>query len=236
MAGGDGSQAPVAQVAPAHDLAFVCVPVGTRNHFAKDLGLDPGDPVGALDAFGNAEEIRIDLGLVADRVVVNNVSFGAYAMIVGTEGYRENKPETAWQVLPSVLGPEADPVDLRFTSPDGLEQTGFQLILVSNDPYHFTADSRLSRGTGWISAYWGSSPPGGRRRRLPCLRRWVVGGTATSIGGVAALAGVRVRGPISWPDPRWVDGEALGFDPPVRLWSLPGALRVHVPTTGRTAT
>ena len=90
MAGGDGSQALVAQVALAHDLAFVCVPVGTRNHFAKDLDLDPGDPLGALDAFGDAEEIRIDLGLVADRVFVNNVSFGVYAMIVGTAGYREN--------------------------------------------------------------------------------------------------------------------------------------------------
>jgi diacylglycerol kinase family enzyme len=84
MAGGDGSQALVAQVAQAHDLGFVCVPVGTCNHFAKDLGLDPGDPVGALDAFGAAEEVRIDLGLVEDRVFVNNVSFGVYATIVGT--------------------------------------------------------------------------------------------------------------------------------------------------------
>lgn len=40
MAGGDGSQALVATVAARHDIAHVCIPAGTRNHFALDLGLD----------------------------------------------------------------------------------------------------------------------------------------------------------------------------------------------------
>ena len=43
MAGGDGSQALVAGVAMQHDVAFVCVPAGTRNHLAMDLGLDRDD-------------------------------------------------------------------------------------------------------------------------------------------------------------------------------------------------
>jgi len=68
MAGGDGSQALVAGVAAAHDVGFVCVPAGTRNHLAMDLGLDRDDVVGALDAFGQAAERRIDLGLVGERV------------------------------------------------------------------------------------------------------------------------------------------------------------------------
>ena len=51
MAGGDGSQALVAQVAMEHDLPYVCVPAGTRNHLALDLGLDRDDVAGALDAF-----------------------------------------------------------------------------------------------------------------------------------------------------------------------------------------
>ncbi len=46
MAGGDGSLAPVADVALARDAAFVCIPFGTRNHFARDLGLDRDDPIG----------------------------------------------------------------------------------------------------------------------------------------------------------------------------------------------
>ena len=79
---------------------------------------------------------------------VNNVSLGLYAMIVRTEGYRENKPMTAWHVLPSVLGPRAAPVDLRFTGPDGREHAGFQLILASNGPYRLTADRRLGSREG----------------------------------------------------------------------------------------
>ena len=62
MAGGDGSLAVVAAAASAHELPFICVPAGTRNHFARDLGLDPGDPAGALSAFGDGVEGRIDLG------------------------------------------------------------------------------------------------------------------------------------------------------------------------------
>jgi Diacylglycerol kinase catalytic domain len=76
MAGGDGSQALVAGVAIRHEVAFVCVPAGTRNHLAMDLGLDRDDVVGALDAFGAAVERRIDLGLVDDRVFVNNTAMG----------------------------------------------------------------------------------------------------------------------------------------------------------------
>ena len=51
MAGGDGSLAAVAEVAIERDLPFVCIPFGTRNHFARDIGLDRDDPIGALAAF-----------------------------------------------------------------------------------------------------------------------------------------------------------------------------------------
>ncbi len=49
MAGGDGSQAIVAAVASEHDIPYVCIPAGTRNHFALDIGLDREDVIGALD-------------------------------------------------------------------------------------------------------------------------------------------------------------------------------------------
>src|SRR5918999_478347 len=81
MAGGDGSLARVAAVAIERGLPFVCVPFGTRNHFARDLGLDRNDPVGALDAFGG-EETRIDVARAGDRLFLNNVSLGVYARLV----------------------------------------------------------------------------------------------------------------------------------------------------------
>ncbi len=121
MAGGDGSQALVASVAMQADVPLVCIPAGTRNHFALDLGLDRDDVVGALDAFGAAVERRIDLASVGDRVFVNNVSLGVYAKIVQSEEYRDAKRQTTAKLLPDLLGPDADPFDLRFSGPDGTE-------------------------------------------------------------------------------------------------------------------
>ena len=94
MAGGDGSQALVAAVAMAHSVPYVCVPAGTRNHLALDLGLDRDDVVGALDGFTDGVERQIDVGLVNGRPFVNNVSLGAYAEIVRSDAYRGAKLAT----------------------------------------------------------------------------------------------------------------------------------------------
>ena len=117
MAGGDGSQALVATVAARHDVAHVCVPAGTRNHFALDLGLDRDDVVGALDAFTDGVERRIDLARVNDRVFVNNASLGVYAKVVQSDAYRDAKLETWTSMLPDLLGPDAEPDPSRVHRP-----------------------------------------------------------------------------------------------------------------------
>jgi Diacylglycerol kinase catalytic domain len=170
MAGGDGSQALVASVAMRHNVGFVCVPAGTRNHLAMDLGLDREDVVGALDAFGEAVERRIDLGMIGDRVFVNNATVGLYAKIVQSPAYRDRKVGTALEMLPAMLGPDAVPFDLRFTGPDGTEHLSAHLILVSNDRYE------LGRAEGFGSRRcidavpWGSSRPHSSLPRTP--PRW----------------------------------------------------------------
>ena len=135
MAGGDGSQALVASVASRHGVPHVCIPAGTRNHFALDLGLDRDDVVGALDAFGDAVERRIDLATVNGSVFVNNASMGIYAKIVQSPEYRDAKLRTAAAMLPDMLGSDAEPFDLRFTGPGREEVPTAHMILVSNDPY-----------------------------------------------------------------------------------------------------
>jgi diacylglycerol kinase family enzyme len=94
MAGGDGSLAIVAGVAIERGLPFVCVPFGTRNHFARDLGLDRGDPVGALEAFDAGVERRVDVGRVNDRVFLNNVSLGVYAHLVHRREHHRRRRDT----------------------------------------------------------------------------------------------------------------------------------------------
>ena len=225
MAGGDGSQALAAAVAARHDVAFVCIPAGTRNHLAMDLGLDRDDVVAALDAFGEAVERRIDLGFLGDRVFVNNATAGLYAKIVQSTEYRNRKVGTALDLLPSMLGPKAVPFDLRFTGPDGTEHESAHLILVSNDRYE------LGRAEGF-----------GSRRRLDAGTLGIVAARFRSAHEALAFARThrnhprrRPQGWLEWSDTSFevgsggpieigIDGEAMVLDPPLRFRIVPGAL------------
>jgi hypothetical protein len=135
MAGGDGSQALVAGVAMEHDVVHVCIPSGTRNHFALDLGLDRDDVVGALDAFSDGVERRIDLAQLNGRVFVNNASLGIYAQVVQSDAYRDAKLGTWRQMLPEILGREAVCCDLVFDVPHAKDWGDASLVIVSNNPY-----------------------------------------------------------------------------------------------------
>ena len=230
MAGGDGSQALVASVAARHDIPHVCVPAGTRNHFALDLGLDRNDVVGALDAFADGVERRIDLATVNGRTFVNNASLGLYAEVVQSPQYRDAKLKTAASILPDLIGPGATPLDLRYTGPDGQVHRTAHLILVSNNPYQL-------------------AHPGGRGTR-PQIDGGVLGIVAVMIANademrrfVALEAAGQVRrfpGWVEWSAPRFevasgaplqlgADGEALIMRPPLVFASRPGALRVRLP-------
>jgi diacylglycerol kinase family enzyme len=230
MAGGDGSQALVASVAMERDVPLVCIPAGTRNHFALDLGLDRDDVVGALDAFGEAVERRIDLAQVGDRVFVNNVSLGVYAEIVQSPEYRDAKGRTTLDLLPDMLGAGAQPFDLSFTGPDGTTRTGAHIIQVSNNPYVLThlggfgTRARLDTGMLGIAAA-------------------EIRGAADVAELVAASAAGRLghsRGWSEWTTPTFtidsgspvkagVDGEALVLDPPLEFRCCAGGLRVRLP-------
>ena len=230
MAGGDGSQALVASVAMGAGVPLVCVPAGTRNHFALDLGLDRDDVVGALDAFDEAVERRIDLAEVGNRVFVNNVSLGVYAKIVQSPAYRDAKRDTTLDLLPQMLGPDAEPFDLRFTGPDGVEQAGAQIIQVSNNPYVLThlggfgSRARLDTGTLGIAA--------ARLANAADVAELVA---AEAVGQVQ-----RFHGWIDWAAPAFtvasdspveagIDGEAVLLDPPLQFFCRPGALRIRLP-------
>ncbi|HEX4116632.1 MAG TPA: diacylglycerol kinase family protein [Solirubrobacteraceae bacterium] len=229
MAGGDGSQALVATVAARHDIAHVCIPAGTRNHFALDLGLDRDDVVGALDAFTDGVERRIDLARVNDRVFVNNASLGVYAKVVQSEAYRDAKLGTWTDMLPDLLGPDAEAIDLEFTAPDGTRCADAPLVLVSNNPYELThlsgAGTRERIDTGLLGIV-------AARVRGTDVSKLV----ALELVGQAA----RYPGLMSWSAPEFdvrssgpvevgLDGEALVLEAPLHFASLPGALRVRLP-------
>lgn len=99
VAGGDGSLAPVAKAALERDLPFVCVPLGTANHFAWDAGIDREDPLGALDAFRGRER-RVDVGRFGDGgLFLNTVSLGLYAALVAEEDRLGTRLGAAFRIV-----------------------------------------------------------------------------------------------------------------------------------------
>jgi diacylglycerol kinase family enzyme len=223
VAGGDGTQALVAAVAAEHDIPFLVISAGTRNHFALDLGLDRENPAACLDALRDGVELRVDLGLIGGQTFVNNASFGAYAEIVETPEYRGDKRGTTLNTLPDLLqGHRGARLVARA---DGVEITAPQALLVANNPY----------GTGDIAGL-------GRRVRLD---GGVLGVVAVKVGtagqAVSLLQGRRSTGltvltakniEIDADVPRipvGIDGEAASLPTPVQCAIRPGALRVWVP-------
>ena len=221
-AGGDGTQALVASIAAEHDLPFACIPAGTRNHFALDLGVDRDDVVGALDAFVNGGERRIDLAEINGRVFVNNVSLGLYAEAVQRQGYRDAKLRTILDTAPDVLGPQpSGPTsELGWRGPDGTAHESAAVILVSNNPYRLGralasgTRPRIDGGELGVAVLKAqqeqTSSPGRRHRRW---QQWSAPAFEVT---------------SSQPVPVGVDGEALVLEPPLRFASRPGALRVRI--------
>jgi diacylglycerol kinase family enzyme len=230
MAGGDGSQAIVAEVAMHHSVPYVCVPAGTRNHLALDLGLDRDDVVAALDGFTDGVERRIDLARVNGRVFVNNVSLGVYAEIVRSGEYRDAKLRTMQRMLPDLLGPHAEPLDLRFTDGDGRHRETAQLVMVSNNPYAIDrlagAGSRPALDTGTVGVFALHIESSTEAAKLFALESM---GHARRFGGWLQWSAPTFTVASGAPLAAGVDGEALSLESPLVFESLPGALTVLLP-------
>jgi diacylglycerol kinase family enzyme len=207
IAGGDGSLAAVAAVAIERDVPFVCIPFGTRNHFARDLGLDRKDPVGALRAFAGSER-RIDVGRADERLFLNNVSIGLYARLVHRREEHRRRRELfarlrAWTMLLS----KREPLGLTI---DG-SVIESRLVLVANNRYVLELPSlgereRLDEGTLYV--YTPDAEPAERR-----------GQTFNIDSDRHTLEAA-------------VDGEPDVLETPIVFRIEPGALRVLVPEGG----
>nr|WP_246324028.1 diacylglycerol kinase family protein [Petropleomorpha daqingensis] len=223
VAGGDGTQALVAQVAVEHDVPFLVISAGTRNHFALDLGLDREEPARCLDALRDGVEARIDLGEINGRPFVNNASFGAYAEIVLNPAYRDDKRRTTLDALPDLLTRRrgarltADVGGIRVEDPHAL--------LVSNNPYEASdlagmgRRARLDRGLLGVIAIRVDSA----RQAVGLLN------TAHRQGLRRAVAAEVVVMADGADIPVGIDGETVRLATPVRCTVRPGALRVRLP-------
>lgn len=213
MAGGDGSLSVVAAAAASRGLPFICIPAGTRNHFALDLGVDRNDVLGALEAFTDGLERRIDVAEVNGRLFLNNVSLGIYGEAVRRSAYRDAKVRTLFETAEKVLGPHGQVPELRLVDEAGREHAQPAVVVVSNNPY------TLDR------------PPLGTRPKLDSGRLGIIvldtsddgphpPGRAWSAPSLEVLAPAPVHAGI--------DGEAVDLDPPLSFAIRPTALRVRI--------
>ena len=228
MAGGDGSQAVVAAVAAEKRIPFVCIPAGTRNHFALDLGVQRDDLIGALDAFSDSRETSVDLATVNGRVFVNNVSLGLYGSMVAEEAYRDQKLRTAAETIQERMDPKAPPFDLHLDGPDGSIDNP-QIVQVSNNPYlfgsltSFGTRDRMDRGTLGVVTVRVEGPGD--------LHRLLLAETARRpdrYSGLHSWQATELEVRSSSPVAAGVDGESCRLDPPIRFRALPRTLHVRV--------
>jgi diacylglycerol kinase family enzyme len=209
IAGGDGSLAPIAEVAIERHLPFVCIPFGTRNHFARDLGLDRNDPIGALEAFVDRHERRIDVGRAGDRLFLNNVSIGLYADLVHRrERHRRRRVALARLRALAVFARHPRGIELLI---DG-QPVDAQIAFVGNNRYKLDLFSlgereRLDQGRLHLAHAPGWNPSRWEERLTERLS------IDTPAHNVTAA----------------VDGEAVSLGTPLEFRIEPLALRVLVP-------
>jgi diacylglycerol kinase family enzyme len=99
VGGGDGTVSAAAGALAGTGIALGVVPLGTLNHFAKDLGL-PADWREAVAALKDARSADVDLGEVNGRIFINNCSLGLYAEAVRRRNaLRHHRAMGKWRAM-----------------------------------------------------------------------------------------------------------------------------------------
>jgi diacylglycerol kinase family enzyme len=214
VAGGDGSLASIASVALERDVPFVCVPFGTRNHFARDLGLDGDAPLAALESFDGSER-RIDVGRVNGRLFLNNVSLGVYAGLVHRRERHRRRGEAlaGLRAVASLIRGGH-----RLGARIGGRSVRVRILLIANNSYElslFTLGERRALDEGNLHVYGASG--------------WLP-------GNWLELVGPDFRIELDTPGIRAaVDGEPLRLESSLDVRCFPKALRVLAPAEARAA-
>lgn len=217
VAGGDGSLAVVADVALTNDIPFVCIPAGTRNHFALDVGVDRRDVVGALDAFTEGVERRVDVARVNGHLFLNNVSLGIYGDAVQRPEYRDAKMRTLLDTAQAVLGPGDVEHGLHLVDDRGRAHRDPVIVVVSNNPYElrrpFIAGTRPTLWTGRLGVLVVDRPEDAARAGHEPGRSWN-----------AKWFRIDADAPVQ----AGLDGESITLHAPLEFTIVPAALRVRI--------
>jgi len=230
--GGDGTVSAVASVVAGSAVPLGVLPMGTLNHFAKDLGI-PLDLDSAVRTLFTGVPAEVDVGEVNGRVFVNNSSIGLYPQIVRERDRGQGRGRGRWLAFASAI---AQVLRRGVTLHVGVvADKGFEIILdtpflfVGNNPYSVTGleigkRARLDCGTLWLCA-----APHANRLKLLGLALGALLGRLSQADLIqhdlqaALIRTSRRRMHVA------IDGEVTLMQTPLRYRVRPGALRVMIP-------
>ena len=231
-AGGDGTINSVIQALVNTDAILGVVPVGTFNHFARDLGL-PLDWRNALDVVISGATRQVDAARVNERFFVNNVSMGLYPELVAR---REEKGRDyarwkarAYAVIATLQ--KYPHVSVTVETEHHQEVIRTQVLMVSNNSYDLSRIGiQVPRSTleeGRLTIYW---LPHLRRLALMRFVAHFLAGRVREAPGFRSFRTMRAK--MQSPRPRLqlgIDGEVFTMDTPLIITIVPKSLLVRVP-------
>jgi len=233
--GGDGTVSTVAAALVDTGIIFGVLPLGTLNHFAKDLGI-PLELADAVAVLAHGEAGRVDVGEVNARIFVNNSSLGLYPDIVHDRERQQKRlrrgkwPAFVWATLSALRRYPFLVVALVVDGKEVLRKTPF--VFIGNNEYRmdgFAIGERSGIEGGLLSLYVAQRP--GRWRLLQLALRALTGRlrqardfdaiTATDIVVQSKRKRLRVA----------TDGEVTVMTPPLHYRVRPASLIVMRPRT-----
>lgn len=232
--GGDGTINTAASAVVGREITLGVLPLGTLNHFAKDLGI-PLDLEQAAKIILEGAWCRVDIGEVNGRFFLNNSSLGAYPAIVRLrERYRASFPgkwiAAFWAALTVMRRNPFMAVKLHVEGQEMIRRT--PLLLVANNEYRTTgihAGTRESIARGRLALYVlnAEGRPGLLRLALKTILEGAERVKELDLFTVdeVAVETRRRRAQVA------LDGEVLTLESPLHYQIRPAALRVHVPAT-----
>jgi diacylglycerol kinase family enzyme len=230
-AGGDGTLNAVASALVGTDVALGVLPMGTFNHFAKDMKI-PLETEAAMATLAAGETTSVDVGEVNGRIFLNNSSLGIYPWLVRQRDKLQRKGTSKWRAFVEALFSLAQyypPLYVRLLTHESHErarETSF--VFIGNNKYEIAgarAGERdlLDQGQLWVCR----APRAGQLKLLWFGIRTLLGLKPREFETLAAgelwIETGSKRARVS------TDGEISMFDSPLHYKSRPRALKVIVP-------